>query len=128
MLHEQRHSWDTRTFYNEDNITLQVVCRQLGLVGGMAHSGSHYGQGSGQIWLKNLQCVGTEARLADCTDGGNYQSHISSCFHYEDSSVTCAGMMDIVRLNSGDEEPVMSIIILYHKFNNYSTVAPLNLT
>ena len=73
-------------------LNFQVICRQLGLVGGMAHSGSYHGQGNGQIWLKNVQCVGMEARLADCIDGENYQSYMSSCFHYEDASVTCAGM------------------------------------
>jgi len=41
---------------------------------------------SGPIWLANVQCVGTEASLADCPhdDWG-----INGCSHVEDVSITC---------------------------------------
>ena len=68
-----------------------MVCRELGLMGGMAHSNSYYGQGSGQIWLKDVGCSGSETSLGDCVGGNVFSSQINDCFHYEDASVTCTG-------------------------------------
>ena len=49
---------------------------------------THYGQGSGPIWLDNVQCDGTEARLLDCKAKriGNH-----NCGHSEDTGVKCSG-------------------------------------
>ena len=66
----------------------QVVCRQLGFGPAIAaRSGAYYGRGSGQIWLDEVNCVGTEQIIEDCShDGwGN-----EDCSHYEDASVQCA--------------------------------------
>ena len=53
------------------------------LVGTTAFSYGFFGQGSGPIHRRNLQCSGTELRLVDCTfSGGN-------CEHYEDAGVRC---------------------------------------
>ena len=42
--------------------------------------------GTGQIWLDNVRCVGTETRLIDCTANplGNH-----NCVHAEDAGVDC---------------------------------------
>lgn len=45
-----------------------------------------YGQGSGPIWLDNVQCSGTERRLLECTSA-TLGSH--NCAHSEDAGVTC---------------------------------------
>ena len=45
-----------------------------------------YGQGTGPIWLDNVQCSGTEARLVDCPANA-IGSH--NCIHFEDASVRC---------------------------------------
>ena len=65
----------------------QVVCRELAL--GIAVATKHdasYGQGSGQIWLADVNCVGTELTIANCSHNG-WGSH--SCDHKEDVSINC---------------------------------------
>ena len=49
-----------------------------------AISFAFFGQGTGTIALNNVHCVGTEARLVDCSSG-----IISSCSHSEDAGVRC---------------------------------------
>ena len=44
-----------------------------------------FGQGTGDILLDNVQCVGTEARLVDCTA---LTTH--NCVHFEDASAVCS--------------------------------------
>jgi len=42
--------------------------------------------GTGQIWLDNVNCVGTETRLIDCPANA-LGSH--NCAHFEDAGVRC---------------------------------------
>ena len=63
----------------------QVVCRQLGF--GLAIATRFYGPGSGQIWLNNLSCTGTELTIEDCSHSG---WGIEECSHTEDAGVKCA--------------------------------------
>jgi hypothetical protein len=46
-----------------------------------------FGQGSGQIWLDNVGCTGSETRLIDCP-ANIIGSH--NCAHSEDAGVRCA--------------------------------------
>ena len=43
--------------------------------------------GAGQIWLDDVQCSGTEARLIDCP-GTPLGQH--NCAHSEDAGVVCS--------------------------------------
>ena len=54
------------------------------VVVGASHAG--FGVGSGQIWLTNIHCYGTEDRLLDCRRN---PLGIHSCGHHLDSGVIC---------------------------------------
>ncbi|XP_070187360.1 neurotrypsin-like isoform X2 [Littorina saxatilis] len=65
----------------------RVVCNMLGYrYGGTALSESHFGRGSGLIWLDDVRCVGSERSLADCAHIG---WTVNDCSHLEDASVRC---------------------------------------
>ena len=52
--------------------------------GASALSGAFYGAGSGSIFMDEVACTGTEARLPSCTHITNH-----NCGHGEDASVRC---------------------------------------
>jgi len=49
--------------------------------------GNRYGEGEGEIWMDEVECVGTETDLADCPHNGFVQQ---DCGHHEDVSIACA--------------------------------------
>uniref|UniRef100_A0A8D0EVC8 Soluble scavenger receptor cysteine-rich domain-containing protein SSC5D n=1 Tax=Strix occidentalis caurina TaxID=311401 RepID=A0A8D0EVC8_STROC len=87
VLHH--HQWGTVCDNGWSLDEAAVVCRQLGCGTAVSALGSaHFGQGSGRIWLDNVNCTGTEAALSECQArpwGSN------SCDHQEDASVVCSG-------------------------------------
>ena len=89
--------WDWKDGY--------VVCRELGFPTVVAvANGSHFGNGSGPIWMSNVGCNGSERNLTDCSWSAN------SCSHKQDAGVTCARvrLMGGQALNEGRVE-------VYHK-------------
>lgn len=58
------------------------------LVGGIAYSGPHFGQGSGPIHLDNMHCTGFESSLIDCQHNG--LGIITYCNHAKDAGVRCS--------------------------------------
>ena len=82
----------------------QVVCNELGLGNAInATKRGFYGGGRGQIWLDNVECVGTERTIRNCSHRG--WGILYSCSHYEDAGVKCISgnvlslMMMIMQLN-----------------------------
>ncbi|XP_073726150.1 scavenger receptor cysteine-rich type 1 protein M130-like [Misgurnus anguillicaudatus] len=73
----------------------ELVCRELDCGDAIeAKSDAYFGEGSGQIWMDEINCVGNESSLVDCGIAG---WGIHDCDHYEDAGVTSP-----VRLNGSD--------------------------
>ena len=66
----------------------RVVCRQLGYPSAVsAPHMARFGQGSGKIWLDDVQCQGYESSIGNC----NHASWgVHNCRHHEDASVVCS--------------------------------------
>uniref|UniRef100_A0A8D2AIH7 SRCR domain-containing protein n=1 Tax=Sciurus vulgaris TaxID=55149 RepID=A0A8D2AIH7_SCIVU len=77
----------------------EVVCRQLGCGQAVSALGkAHFGPGSGDIFLDNLQCAGVERHLGQCAHSG-WSEH--NCGHHEDASVICSGDWPELQLVGG---------------------------
>ena len=64
-----------------------VVCCELGFPSASsAPYSARYGQGSGPIWMDEVNCHGGEASIMNCAHRG-WGSH--DCSHFEDASVIC---------------------------------------
>lgn len=87
IFHDQQ--WGTVCDDRWSSKHAEVVCRELGCgVPLKAHTKAFYGQGTGPIWLDDVNCQGTEAALRECT--ASAWGH-NNCNHREDAGVECAG-------------------------------------
>jgi len=65
----------------------RVVCRELGYSDAVsAPQTAQFGEGSGSIWLDDVQCLGHEITLESCQHN-EWGDH--NCKHSEDASVIC---------------------------------------
>ncbi|PIK47663.1 Deleted in malignant brain tumors 1 protein [Apostichopus japonicus] len=63
----------------------EVVCLQLGFGGALsAPRYAFFGLGTGEILLDNVECLGSEGNLLECS----YESK-ANCGHREDAGVVC---------------------------------------
>ena len=75
-------------------VDAQVVCNELDYGQALdAMHGAFYGLGTGQIWLDDINCVGNEWSIGNCSHTG---WGVHDCSHYEDASVKCSSGKCIV--------------------------------
>lgn len=80
--------WGTICDDKWDRNDAKVFCRQLGYVDVVrALQGGQVPHGTGQIWLDDFECTGSEQNLAMCQHNG-WGSH--NCGHHEDAGVECS--------------------------------------
>ena len=83
-----RGEWGTVCDDSWDINDAKVVCRQLGYKYAIgALQGRFVQDGTGRIWLDDVECNGHEQNLSDCRHGG-WGRH--NCRHYEDAGVECS--------------------------------------
>ncbi|XP_054461205.1 uromodulin [Anoplopoma fimbria] len=79
--------WGTVCDDGWDLTDANVVCRQLDCgTARSALSNAAFGQGSGPIWLDDVNCSGNEPSITDCRHRG---FGVHDCSHPEDASVVC---------------------------------------
>ncbi|EHB18643.1 Scavenger receptor cysteine-rich type 1 protein M130 [Heterocephalus glaber] len=87
VYHED--SWGTICDDSWELGDAHVVCRQLGCGVAINATGSaHFGEGTGPIWLDEINCNGKEAHIWQCHSHGWGQHN---CRHKEDAGVICSG-------------------------------------
>ncbi|XP_076436243.1 scavenger receptor cysteine-rich type 1 protein M160-like [Babylonia areolata] len=96
---DHTHSGRVEVYYNNTWGTIcddyfsqkdaAVICTQLGFNGSLAIAAgvASFGQGSGPIWIDDLDCAGTEDNIGSCRHSGY---GIQNCDHTEDAGVYCA--------------------------------------
>ena len=81
-------AWGTVCDDDWDINDAQIVCRSLGYSNASdAPKKARFGQGSGRMWLDNVNCLGHESSIAMCSNNG-WGNH--DCSHAKDASVICS--------------------------------------
>ncbi|XP_030839511.1 deleted in malignant brain tumors 1 protein [Strongylocentrotus purpuratus] len=106
-------SWGTVCSYDWTSYDSEVVCRMLGFIGAIAHSAElSYGNGTGDVILRQPRCSGKESSLVECDPWYNLGN--TDCRHTSDFGVSCLKVDDLqVRLVSGRSDKEGRVEILY---------------
>lgn len=89
---EIRHNdqWGTVCDDDWDIRDAQVLCRAMDCGSAMtAKSSAYFGEGDGDIWLDDVECLGNETSLLHCMHSRLGESN---CGHSEDAGVVCSGI------------------------------------
>ena len=91
-------TWGTVCHNNWDLVDAGVVCKSFGYPGTVAvYDYAHFGEGTGDIWLDEVQCDGTESWLLNCHHS---PFGTEKCGHWADAGVECEPTGKAVSLTS----------------------------
>ena len=83
--------WGSVCYYGWNYQDTYVICRQLGFgTYGYYYSSYLFGQGSGPVWLEDLECTGSESTIASCGHLGLNVTRNCRNYH-EDVGIRCYG-------------------------------------
>nr|XP_054763722.1 deleted in malignant brain tumors 1 protein-like [Lytechinus pictus] len=87
--------WGTVCSNNWDKTDANVICRQLGYATATSaiQGSSHFGMGTGPIYLDNVGCTGLEANIALCRSSG---VEVHNCSHKNDAGIICTPPIRLV--------------------------------
>lgn len=91
-------TWGTVCDTSWDLNDAKVVCHEVGCdpaVG--APTQALFGEGTGPVWLNNVDCSGNESSLSVCPSGGFGDQ---SCAHSQDAGAICEGKDIFTLLNT----------------------------
>ena len=83
-------TWGTVCDDGWDLVDANVICSQLDFgkaTAAIRYAYWYYGWGSGPIWLDNVNCVGTEGTIGNCSHNG--WGNVEYCYHFKDVGVNC---------------------------------------
>ncbi|XP_050804197.1 deleted in malignant brain tumors 1 protein-like [Gopherus flavomarginatus] len=105
-------TWGTVCDDSWDLSDSSVICRELGCGHAISATiAAHSAEGSGQIWLDNVNCSGSESSLWECPSGG---WGLHNCRHNEDAGVVCSGKNKQIRLVNGKDHCSGRVEIYYN--------------
>ena len=119
--------WGTVCDYLWDINDAQVVCRELGFLHAVsAPTNALYGEGSGPIWLNNVQCKGNERSITECKHRGWGNKY---CGHRDDASVICSGklsmtIVQLYRLSKDGAYFYCAYVLRISRYSDFLWVAP----
>ena len=94
--------WGTVCDRDWDIDDAKVVCRQLGMSyeNALIKTGTYFGEGTGPIWLDNVNCTGSEQNVTVCEHS---EWGVADCDHSQDAGVVCESPIRLVN-GSGSHE------------------------
>jgi len=83
--------WGTVNDYEWGLNDAQVVCNELGYGNATATiNNAFYGRGSTRVYLRRVNCIGTEWSIGNCSDGEWSSVSFSYYSHSNDASARCS--------------------------------------
>ncbi|XP_025755302.1 uncharacterized protein LOC102078007 isoform X6 [Oreochromis niloticus] len=111
------NSWGTVCDDGWDLNDAEVVCRQINCGSALeVPQSAHFGAGTGQIWLDNVTCSGSESSLTECQHSGFGSNR---CEHGQDAAVICS---DLIRLAGSGSSRCSGRVEIFHN-NVWGTVS-----